>query len=318
MPIGNSDKVEVGEWVMAVGNPFNLNSTVTAGIVSAKGRNINIIDDKSAIEAFIQTDAAINPGNSGGALVNLNGELIGINTAIASPTGSYTGYGFAIPANIVSKVVEDFMKYGMVQRAYLGIMIRDIDGTLTKDKHLKVSEGAFVDSITDKSAAGQAGIQAGDVVVSVNDVSILKSADLLEQIGSHRPGDQVSVKVNRNGKEMSYDVTLANQKGMRKLTDARNQDILDILGASCETIDKETADQLGIEGGVVVKELNGGILAEQTDIKEGFIITGINKEKISSVDDLRKVLKHQKVGILMEGIYENYPGVLFYAFGLPD
>jgi len=303
---------------MAVGNPFNLNSTITAGIVSAKGRNINIIDDKSAIEAFIQTDAAINPGNSGGALVNLNGELIGINTAIASPTGSYAGYGFAIPANIVSKVVEDLMKYGMVQRAYLGIMIRDIDANLTKDQHLKISEGAFVDSITDKSAAGQAGIKAGDVVVSVDGVPIWKSADLLEQIGRHRPGDQVSVTVNRNGKELSYDVNLANQKGIRKLIAGNQQDILDILGASFETLDKKKADQLGIEGGVVVKELNGGILKNQTNISEGFIITGISNEKISSIEDLRKALKHQKGGVMMEGIYENYPGELFFAFGMPD
>ncbi|KPL16203.1 MAG: serine protease [Bacteroides sp. SM23_62] len=318
MHVGNSDQVEVGEWVMAVGNPFNLNSTVTAGIVSAKGRNINIIDDKSAIEAFIQTDAAINPGNSGGALVNLNGELIGINTAIASPTGAYAGYGFAIPANIVSKVVEDFMKYGMVQRAYLGIMIRDINGDLMKDKHLKISEGAFVDSITEKSAAGQAGIKTGDVVVSVDNVPIEKSADLLEQIGRHRPGDQVSVTVNRNGKELSYNITLANQKGSRKLISSDQQDILDILGASFETLDKDKADQLGIEGGVIVKELNGGILENQTGISEGFIITGINNEKITTVDDLRKALKHQKGGVMLEGIYENYPGVLFYAFGLPD
>jgi Do/DeqQ family serine protease len=318
MQLGNSDQVEVGEWVMAIGNPFNLNSTVTAGIVSAKGRNINIIDDKSAIEAFIQTDAAINPGNSGGALVNLNGELIGINTAIASPTGSYAGYGFAIPANIVSKVVEDFMKYGMVQRAYLGIMIRDIDGNLTRNLHLKTNAGAFVDSLTDKSAAGQAGIQTGDVVVSVDDVPILKSADLLEQIGRHRPGDQVRVTVNRNGKELSYDITLANQKGIRKLIASNQQDILDVLGASFETINKDKADKLGIEGGVVVKELKGGILKNQTDITEGFIITGLNNEKVSSVDDLRKALKHQKGGVMLEGIYENYPGVLFFAFGLPD
>ena len=318
MHIGNSDQVEVGEWVMAVGNPFNLNSTVTAGIVSAKGRNINIIDDKSAIEAFIQTDAAINPGNSGGALVNLNGELIGINTAIASPTGTYAGYGFAIPANIVSKVVEDLMKYGMVQRAYLGMMIRVVEWNPAKNLHLKTNEGAFVDSLTDKSAAGQAGIQAGDVVVSVDDVPILKSADLLEQIGRHRPGDQVIVTVNRKGKELSYDITLANQKGTMKLITGNQQDILDILGASFQTLDKGKADQLGIEGGVVVKELNRGILKNQTDISEGFIITGINNEKVSSVDDLKKALKHQKGGVMLEGIYENYPGVLFYAFGLPD
>jgi serine protease Do len=317
LPLGNSDQVEVGEWVMAVGNPFNLNSTVTAGIISAKGRNINIIDDKSAIEAFIQTDAAINPGNSGGALVNLNGELVGINTAIASPTGSYAGYGFAIPANIVNKVVEDFIKYGMVQRAYLGIMIRDVNADLAKDENLKINEGAYVDSITEKSAAGQAGIKVGDVVTRVDGTPILKSADLLEQIGRHRPGDEVNVTVNRNGKELSYPIKLANQKGVKKLIARNEQDILDVLGASFETLSKDKAEQLGLEGGVVVKELHSGVLKNQTGIKEGFIITGINNEKVTSVGDLEKALKHQKGGVMLEGIYENYPGVLFYAFGIP-
>jgi serine protease Do len=318
LSFGNSDNVEVGEWVIAVGNPFNLNSTVTAGIVSAKGRNINIIDDKSAIEAFIQTDAAINPGNSGGALVDLNGNLIGINTAIASPTGTYAGYGFAIPSNIVTKVVEDFMKYGMVQRAYLGVMIRDINGDLKKDDNLKVSEGAYVDSLVENSAAGQAGIRNGDVITKVEGNPILKSADLLEQIGMHRPGDEVHVTVNRNGKEMSYDVTLANQKGSKKLVARDNQDILDALGASFENLDKDKAKQLGIDGGVVVKDVSAGILKNETGIRDGFIITGINKEKITSVDGLRKALTHQKGGVMLEGIYENYPGELFFAFGLPE
>jgi Do/DeqQ family serine protease len=318
LPMGNSDQVEVGEWVMAIGNPFNLNSTVTAGIISAKGRNINIIDDKSAIEAFIQTDAAINPGNSGGALVNLNGELIGINTAIASPTGSYAGYGFAIPANIVNKVVEDFMKYGTVQRAYLGIMIRDIDSKLIDNENLKVSEGAYVDSLTDKSAAAEAGIKAGDVVTGVDNVSILKSADLLEQIGRHRPGDEVKVSVNRSGKELTYSVKLANQKGMRKLVSRDQQDIMDILGATFENVDKKTAEKLGIEGGVRVKELNDGLLKNQTGIKEGFIITGINHEKVEKKEDIRKSLEHRKGGVLIQGIYEDYPGELYFAFGLPE
>jgi serine protease Do len=318
LPMGNSDQVEVGEWVMAIGNPFNLNSTVTAGIISAKGRNINIIDDKSAIEAFIQTDAAINPGNSGGALVNLSGELIGINTAIASPTGSYAGYGFAIPANIVNKVVEDFMKYGMVQRAFLGIMIRDIDSKLVSDEHLKISEGAYVDSLTDKSAAAEAGIQAGDVVTGVDNVPILKSADLLEQIGRHRPGDEVAVAVNRKGKELTYKVKLANQKGARKLVSKDQQDIMDILGASFEDLDKETANRLGIEGGVRVKELNDGLLKSQTAISEGFIITGINHEKVKKVDDIRKSLENRKGGVLIQGMYEDYPGELYFALGLPD
>jgi serine protease Do len=316
LPLGNSDNVEVGEWVLAIGNPFNLNSTVTAGIISAKGRNINIINDKSAIEAFIQTDAAINPGNSGGALVNLNGELIGINTAIASLTGTYMGYGFAIPANIVSKVVEDIMKYGMVQRAYLGVMIRDVNGDLAKEKDLEVNEGAYVDSLTENSSAGQAGIKIGDVIVKVGQTPIKKSADLLEQIGRHRPGDNVDVVVNRKGKEFTYSVTLANQKGLKRLVEKEKQDILDVLGATFENLDENKAKKLGIDGGVVVKELQNGVLKSQTDMKEGFIITGANKVKIKSVDDLKKELKDSKGGVMLEGIYENYPGTVFYAFGL--
>ncbi len=318
VPIGNSDLVEVGEWVMAIGNPFNLNSTVTAGIISAKGRNINIIDDKSAIEAFIQTDAAINPGNSGGALVDLNGELIGINTAIASPTGTYTGYGFAIPANIVSKVVEDLMKYGMVQRAYLGIMIRDIDSKLMKEENLKISEGSFVDSVTLKSAAGEAGIRNGDVITGVNEARIAKSADLLEQIGRQRPGDEVAIKVDRHGKEMSFQVKLADLKGERKLISKEEMDIIDILGATLEDLDSDSAEKLGIQGGVRVSELGQGLLKAQTGISEGFIITGINNEKVTSVDDVRKSLQREKGGVLIQGLYENYPGELFYAFGIPE
>jgi serine protease Do len=316
LPLGNSDDVEIGEWVLAIGNPFNLNSTVTAGIISAKGRNINIINDKSAIEAFIQTDAAINPGNSGGALVNLNGELIGINTAIASMTGTYMGYGFAIPTNIVSKVVEDIMKYGVVQRAYLGVMIRDINGDLSKEKNLSINEGAYVDSLTENSSAAEAGIKVGDVIVKVNQAPVIKSADLLEQIGTHRPGDKVDVMVNRKGKEFTYTVTLANQKGLKKLVEKENQDVLDVLGATFENLDDNTAKKLGIDGGVVVKEIQNGVLKSQTDMKEGFIITGANKVQIKSVDDLKKELKDAKGGIMLEGIYENYPGTVFYAFGL--
>jgi Do/DeqQ family serine protease len=315
---GNSDNVEVGEWVMAIGNPFNLNSTVTAGIISAKGRNINIIDDKSAIEAFIHTDAAINPGNSGGALVDLNGQLIGINTAIASPTGTYAGYGFAIPANIVNKVVEDFMKYGAVQRAYLGIMIRDIDSKLMDNEHLKVSEGAYVDSLGIQSAAAQAGILAGDVITGVNDTPITKSADLLEQIGRHRPGDEVSVTVDRHGKDFTYMVKLADQKGERKVTTKDQQDILDMLGATFENLDQATAKKMGIDGGVRVKELGNGLLKNQTGISEGFIITGVDREKVTSVDDIRKALKNHEGGVLLQGTYENYPGELYFAFGLPE
>ena len=318
VPMGNSDRVEVGEWVMAIGNPFNLNSTVTAGIISAKGRNINIIDDKSAIEAFIQTDAAINPGNSGGALVNLNGELIGINTAIASPTGSYAGYGFAIPSNIVSKVVEDIIEYGMVQRAYLGIMIRDIDGNLVRDEKLKINEGTYVDSLMANGAAKDAGILSGDVITAINDAPVQKSSDLLEQVGRHRPGDEVTVTVDRHGKEMRFQVILADQKGERKLASKEELDILDILGAELEDLDADTAKKLGLDGGVVVKDPGKGILKNQTGISEGFIITGINNQKVTSLNDLRKSLDKEKGGVLLQGIYENYPGELYYAFGIPE
>jgi serine protease Do len=318
VPLGNSDLVEVGEWVMAIGNPFNLNSTVTAGIISAKGRNINIIDDKSAIEAFIQTDAAINPGNSGGALVNLKGELIGMNTAIASPTGSYTGYGFAIPANIISKVVEDLMNYGMVQRAYLGIMIRDVNSTLQKNEKLKISEGTYVDSLMDNSVAKEAGILSGDVIIGIDEAPVLKSSDLLEQIGRHRPGDEIAVKVDRHGREMTFQVQLADQNGKQKLVSKEELDILDILGAEFEELDGATAKKLGIDGGVIVTELESGLLKNQTGISKGFIITGINQKKVSSVDDLRKSLKQEKGGVLLQGIYENYPGELYFAFGIPE
>ena len=316
LPLGNSDNVEVGEWVLAVGNPFDLNSTVTAGIVSAKGRNINIINDKSAIEAFIQTDAAINPGNSGGALVNLKGELIGINSAIASPTGAYAGYGFAVPSNIVRKVVNDIMKYGMVQRAYLGVLINNVDGDFAKEKKLSVNEGAYVDSIMDNSSAGEAGIKAGDVIVGIDSVKISKSSDLLEQIGIHHPGDKINVKVNRNGKEINYKVELANQKGVKKLVAKESRDVLDVLGATFETLDKATAKKLGIDGGVVVKEIRNGALKSQTSIDKGFIITHVNNKSVKSVDDLRNDLKDYKGGVILGGVYENYPGEVYYAFGL--
>jgi serine protease Do len=316
IPIGNSDEVEVGEWVLAVGNPFDLNSTVTAGIVSAKGRNINIINDKSAIEAFIQTDAAINPGNSGGALVNLKGELIGINTAIASPTGTYAGYGFAIPSNIVSKVVSDIMKYGMVQRAYLGVIIRDIDGNFADKNKLDRFEGAYIDSLMEKGAAAAAGIKAGDVITAIDSKPVKKTADVLEQIGRHRPGDQVSVAIDRKGKEMTFSVVLADQKGAKKVINKEDQGVMDLLGASFETVDQKTAQKLGIDGGVRVKELRNGILRNQTNMKEGFIITGVNNKKVSTVEELKKDLESIKGGAMISGIYEDYPGEIYYAFGI--
>jgi len=316
LPLVNSDEVKVGQWVMAVGNPFNLNSTVTAGIVSAKGRNINILKEQFAVESFIQTDAAINPGNSGGALVNLDGSLIGINTAIASPTGAYSGYGFAVPTNIVSKVVEDLIKYGVVQRGVLGIMIRTVDGNLQKDKDLEVVAGAYVDSLMENSAAGAAGIQAGDVVISIDDLAIESSPKLQEVIARHRPGDNISVTVDRKGVEKTYEVTLNNRKGNTNIVKKEYKEVLSILGVNLATIDKATARKLDLKGGVKITELYAGKLRKQTDIRPGFIITKVDGQIVKTMEELIKKLDGKKGGVMLEGVYEDIPGEFYYAFGL--
>ncbi len=316
VPLTNSDEVEVGEWVLAVGNPFNLNSTVTAGIVSAKGRNIHILEDNSAIESFIQTDAAINPGNSGGALVNLKGGLVGINTAIASPTGAYAGYGFAVPANIVSKVVSDLKKYGMVQRGYLGLMIRNVDGNLAKEKDLDVTEGVYVDSITVNSAAGEAGIEVGDIITEIDGVKIKTSSQLLELVGRHYPGDKLNIAVDREGKASAYEITLRNQNGKEEMYEKNTKEILNVLGVELEQVDKSTARKLDISGGLKVTKLFGGKLKRNTDIREGFIITKVDGKEVKAIDDFSSYLEKKNGGVMIEGVYEDYPGKYYYAFGL--
>ncbi len=316
LPFGDSDKVRVGEWVLAVGNPFGLTSTVTAGIVSAKARNINILRDQFAVESFIQTDAAINPGNSGGALVDLAGNLIGINSAIASPTGAYAGYGFAVPANIVKKVVADLIEYGVVQRGVLGVMIRSVDGNFAKEKDLAVTTGAYVDSLLENSAAGDAGIKPGDVIVAVNDQEVKSSPELQELIARHRPGDKVRIKVNRFGKELTFDVTLRNHQGDLGLVSRAQDDVLQVLGVELEAIDKDLARKLDIPGGVRVKKLYPGKIRKYTDMREGFIITRIDGKPVKSVDDVVKALEDKKGGVLIEGVYEDLPGTYYYAFGM--
>ncbi len=312
----NSDDVKVGEWVLAVGNPFSLNSTVTAGIISAKARSINILREQYAVESFIQTDAAINPGNSGGALVNLNGGLIGINTAIASPTGSYSGYGFAVPSNIVNKVVEDLLKYGVVQRGVLGVMIRTVTGNLAKEEDLDITTGAYVDSLLENSAAEEAGIQAGDVIIAVDGEEVASSSELQELIAQHRPGDKVEVKVNRKGKEKVFDVTLYNLQGKKDFVEKEHTEVLNILGCELSDIDTETAKKLDIKGGVKVSKLHAGKLKKQTQIREGFIITRIDNEDVTSVKEAVKLLEKKKGGVMIEGVYEDIPGKYYYAFGL--
>lgn len=319
IPFANSDAVRVGEWVMAVGNPFNLTSTVTAGIVSAKARNINILREQFAVESFIQTDAAINPGNSGGALVNLEGGLIGINTAIASNTGSYAGYGFAVPSNIVSKVVEDLIQYGSVQRGVLGVMIRNLDGNLAREKGLDLTQGAYVDSLLENSAAGAAGIKPGDVIISVNDAPVTNSSSLQELIARHRPGDVVKVKVNRKGAVKTFDVRLTTRSGKDKITASKNgsdADVLGILGIELEAIDKKTAQKLEIPGGLRVKSIDEGKIRRSTSMREGFIITHLDGKPIDDVEEFVRALKGRKGGVMLEGVYPDQPGVHYYAFGM--
>jgi len=319
IPLANSDEVKVGEWVLAVGNPFNLNSTVTAGIVSAKGRSINILQADYPIESFIQTDAAINPGNSGGALVNLQGGLIGINTAIASPTGAYSGYGFAVPSNIVNKVVEDLLKYGTVQRGVLGIGIRNLTSDLAREKDLDdldIYEGVYVDSVYEKSAAESAGVKVGDIILEVDGRAVRNSAELIGIIGRHRPGDKVTLKINRKGSEKTIDVTLKSLQGDTQLTAKETSGAAGLLGADFETISKDLARKLDIEGGVQVKKLYPGKLRQYTDMREGFIITKADGKTIKSVEDLNKALEGKKGGVMLEGVYPDYPGVYYYAFGL--
>jgi Do/DeqQ family serine protease len=312
----NSDDVRVGEWVLAVGNPFNLNSTVTAGIVSAKSRNIRILQDQNAIESFIQTDAAINPGNSGGALVNLQGGLIGINTAIASPTGAYAGYGFAVPSNLVNKVVEDLLKYGTVQRGYLGITIRGVDANLAREKDLDVNRGVYVDSVLEKSAAMDAGLKPGDVITEVDGIDVATAPELQELIATHKPGDRVDLKVFRDRKELEMKATLKNRQGETTLVASQKNEIFNILGADFKDLDRETARKLDIDGGVKVTKLYAGKLTRYTDMREGFIITKVDGKKVTGVKDLSAELENKKGGVLLEGVYENLPGEYYYAFGL--
>ncbi len=314
IPFANSDDVKVGQWVLAVGNPFNLTSTVTAGIISAKGRNINILSDHNAVEAYLQTDAAVNPGNSGGALVNTSGELIGINSAIASNTGSYTGYSFAVPSNIAKKVVGDLMEYGQVQRAFIGISIRDIDANLAKDLKLDELKGVYVSGLTDGGAAKDAGIEEGDIITKVGAIEVDNVPELQEQVSKFRPGDNATVTIKRDGKEQVMNLTFKSLNGDTKVEKKETAAINSLLGASLEEITKQDKDDLGIKNGIKVVQLIGGKL-RNAGIKEGFIITSIDRKPVSSVDDLMSILEDKKGGILIEGIYPNGMRA-YYGFGL--
>ena len=317
---GNSDSLKVGEWVLAVGNPFNLTSTVTAGIVSAKARNINIINSQMKIESFIQTDAAVNPGNSGGALVNTHGELVGINTAIASQTGSYAGYAFAIPVSIVQKVVADLRKYGVAQRAVLGVEIKDITSDLAKEKNLKTLEGAFVGKVGDESAAKKAGVKEGDIINNVNGVYVKSVSELQEQIGRYRPGDKITITILRDNKEQKLNVELKNRQGNFGVVSAQNSE--DVLGGTYKEVNDKTKQQLGVDFGVEVKSLSKGKLADQ-GIKPGFIILKINNQPIRTAPDVQEAYnavinngESEKV-LLIAGLYPTGK-ITYFAINLAE
>jgi Do/DeqQ family serine protease len=317
---GNSDVIKVGEWVLAVGNPLNLNSTVTAGIISAKGRNINILESNQGslapIECFLQTDAAVNPGNSGGALVNTAGELVGINTAIASNNGSYQGYSFAIPVNIVKKVVADLIEFGSVQRAYIGLSIIDIDSKIAEEKNISQLNGVYVHGLTANGAGELAGVKIGDVVTKIENVEINSTAELLEQIAKFRPSDKINVSVNRNGKELIIPIILKNKEnslGVIKKSEIIKTTITS-LGAEFEELNADELSRYKLQNGIRIKRLQPGKFSN-AGIKEGYIITAIDKHKISTIKDLQTLLESKTGGILIEGIYENGMRA-YYGFGM--
>ncbi len=301
MPFGNSDSVRVGEWVLAVGNPFELESTVTAGIVSAKGRNINILSrrqNQPAIESFIQTDAAVNPGNSGGALVNTSGELIGINTAIATPTGTYAGYSFAVPVNIVRKVIVDLMDYGVVQRAYLGVLI---------DVSKQDLGGVYISEIIPGTAASDSELKVGDVITRINNYKVSSFPQLQEQVSKYQPGDRVEVDFVRDGKERNTRLTLKNADKSTSLISLPESSNSATLGVRLQALERKELEQFKIDSGVKVAQVEDGLIARRTRIRDGFIITSVNDQKASTPQDVEVLISKGKGTATLEGFYPEYP-----------
>ncbi|MGB0862913.1 MAG: trypsin-like peptidase domain-containing protein [Saprospiraceae bacterium] len=311
--LANSDSVRTGEWVLAVGNPFNLTSTVTAGIVSAKGRNINILEGSYKIESFIQTDAAVNPGNSGGALVNTNGQLVGINTAIITQSGRYEGYSFAIPANLVRKVIADLKDFGIVQRGFLGVVIEDIDEEIADKLNLKSLEGVHISDINKGSAAADAGLKADDVITHINNVKVKSMPSLQEQVARYRPGDKIAVSYIRNGKKKSTKLVLKNKDNGTTFTDKTDIKVLNGLGLDLRELTKEELTALKVKG-VKVVSIRKGSKIDRTNMDPGFVITKINDEIITDIPSIIKAIENAKNKVMLEGVYEDYPGEYYYAF----
>ncbi|NNM94171.1 MAG: PDZ domain-containing protein, partial [Bacteroidia bacterium] len=309
---GNSDDAQVGQWVLAVGNPYNLISTVTAGIISAKGRNIDMLPDNPnanlyPIESYIQTDAAVNPGNSGGALVNTDGQLIGINAAIASPTGSFAGYSFAIPVNLVKKVVADMLKYGAVQRAFLGVSIHNVDADIAKQAGLNSTRGVYVNAVEPNGSAALAGIRQGDVIMKIGDQDVNDVPELEEQVGKCRPGDNITVTVSRNGNNLNIPVVLRNIDGTTAVIKPNAPAVVtkvNELGATFGTVSESEKQKLNIESGVEVTGLTDGKLSH-IGVGKGFIVTKIDHHKVNTPDDVKNIIQNKSGGVLLEGVYPN-------------
>jgi len=313
LSFGDSDALQLGEWVLAIGNPYNLTSTVTAGIVSAKARSINMMASQEfGIESFIQTDAAVNPGNSGGALINTKGELVGINTAIASRTGAFTGYSFAVPVSIVQKIVKDLMEFGTVQRAILGVTIQDVTAELAAEHKMEKLKGVYVNGVRESGAAMDAGIKAGDVILSIDGVDVNSGAALQEQVSKYRPGESVKVLVSRKGNLKHFELVLRNLEGSTEIV--KRDEVLEVLGASFEPVSDREKRTLGILNGVRVSSVKSGKFAK-VGIKEGFVLTSVNKTPVNSVKEIAEILESTEGGVIIEGV-DTSGSKSYYAFGM--
>lgn len=315
MRFGNSDSLRVGEWVLAVGNPFNLESTVTAGIVSAKGRSIDILEGQDRIESFIQTDAAVNPGNSGGALVNTNGELIGVNTAIITRSGRYEGYSFAVPSNLVRKVIKDLRDYGVVQRGMLGVFIDKMTTERAKELGLTAIEGVYITRVSPESGADDAGLQKGDVIIGINGVKTSTMPEMQEQVGRYRPGNVLTVEYYREGKKQKAKVLLKNKSNSTTVIASSDENLLKDLGFDVQDLTAEEVHQAGVTGVKVVSIIRGSKI-ERTNMEPGFIITKVGDKKVGNLEEFIKILKASKGKVMLEGVYEDYPGEYYYAFAM--
>ena len=311
VPFGDSDQLRLGQWVIAIGSPYDLRSTITAGIVSAKGRQMPHYNGEFKIESFIQTDAAVNPGNSGGALVNQKGELVGVNTAIISQTGSYTGYSFAIPSNIVRKIADDLIDFGSVKRAILGVTMSAITDEKAKELKLFSPNGVYIEEVLEGGAADKAGIRKGDVLVKVDSTAITSPSSLQEKVSSYNPGDKAAVTVIRGGDEKILEVTFqgtASETGTRDIDGSTA-----FYGSKIREASKETLAALGLKSGVEIVSVGPGKV-QDAGVKDGFIILYVNDQPVSKAEDVINIVKKAKRAVYVEGV-TSYGKAAYFAFG---